>query len=247
MKKSGEIELVAGSGRRGFSGDGGLATDASLDNPGGVAVDEDRNVIIADTYNNRIRGVESGTGVIRTVAGGGTADPWKDNHPALMASLALPTGLAVDTAGNLSVGHSIAPLGHGRFRGIAGDVRRPRQPRNPLCKPRGDPRGARVVTRRATRAGPPGAPIPIAGTPRSARALALGRARRRWAGFGHRRPDGKAHPPGGAWARASGRARCCRIFRITLGSRMKAMTRIVPPPEQHKGSTSNTLARSRAH
>jgi len=59
MKKSGEISLIAGSGKKGFSGDGGLATDASLNNPQGVTVDAAGNVIVADTYNNRIRQVDA--------------------------------------------------------------------------------------------------------------------------------------------------------------------------------------------
>ncbi|HEY3175419.1 MAG TPA: hypothetical protein VGK94_06600 [Candidatus Polarisedimenticolia bacterium] len=114
LNKWGEISLVAGDGRRGLSGDGGLAVGASLDNPGGVAVDAAGNVIIADTYNNRIRRVDARTGIIRTVAGGGNEDPWKDNHPAIAASLALPTALAVDPEGNLLFTDS----GHFRVRKV---------------------------------------------------------------------------------------------------------------------------------
>lgn len=114
LNKSGEISLVAGNGRRGFSGDGGRAVDASLDNPGGVAVDAAGNVIIADTYNNRIRQVDARTGIIGTIAGGGKGDAWKDNYPALTASLAGPTGLAVDPEGNLLFTDS----GHFRVRKV---------------------------------------------------------------------------------------------------------------------------------
>ena len=57
----------------------------------------------------------------------------------------------------------------------------------------------------------------------------------------------KSHRAGGACARASGRVRCCRILRITTGSRMNATMRIVPPQRQRCGSTSNTLAINFAH
>jgi DNA-binding beta-propeller fold protein YncE len=106
MTKAGEIRLIAGSGRRGFGGDGGPAVDASLDNPGGVVEDLDANIVIADTYNNRIRRVDARTGIITTIAGGGTGDPWKDGFPALTASLAMPTALAVDPQGNLLLSDS---------------------------------------------------------------------------------------------------------------------------------------------
>ena len=58
---------------------------------------------------------------------------------------------------------------------------------------------------------------------------------------------GAGHRVGGAWARASGRGRCCRILRITPGSRITDTTRIIPPQGQLKGSTSNTFAIRRAH
>ena len=106
MTKAGEIRVVAGSGRRGFGGDGGPAVDASLDNPGGVVEDLDGNIVIADSYNNRIRRVDARTGIITTIAGGGARDPWKDGFPALTASLATPTALAMDPQGNLLLSDS---------------------------------------------------------------------------------------------------------------------------------------------
>ena len=114
MTRAGEIRLVAGCGRRGFSGDGGPAVDASLDNPGGVVEDLDGNVIIADSYNNRVRRVDARTGIITTIAGGGKGDPWKDGFLALTATLAMPTALAVDPEGNLLFSDS----GHFRVRRI---------------------------------------------------------------------------------------------------------------------------------
>jgi DNA-binding beta-propeller fold protein YncE len=106
MTKGGEIRLVAGSGQRGLAGDGGPAVDASLSYPGGVVEDLDGNVIIADSFNNRVRRVDAHTGIITTIAGGGTGDPWKDGSPALTASLANPTALAVDPQGNLLLSDS---------------------------------------------------------------------------------------------------------------------------------------------
>jgi sugar lactone lactonase YvrE len=114
MTKTGEVRLVAGCGRRGFSGDGGPAVEASLYSPGGVVEDLDGNVIIADSYNNRVRRVDARTGIITTIAGGGTADPWKDGFPALTATLAMPTALAVDPEGSLLLSDS----GHFRVRRI---------------------------------------------------------------------------------------------------------------------------------
>src|SRR5260370_9921496 len=62
------ITTVAGNGFGGFSGDGGLATSASLSFPNGVALDAAGNVFIADTQNHRIRKISAG-GIITTVAG----------------------------------------------------------------------------------------------------------------------------------------------------------------------------------
>jgi len=68
----GIITTVAGTGVQGFSGDGGPATAAQLNDPTGVAVDEAGNLYIADAENHRIRKVDTG-GIITTVAGTGVA------------------------------------------------------------------------------------------------------------------------------------------------------------------------------
>ena len=70
---TGIIRTVAGSGERGFAGDGGPATSAKLDGPLGVAVDASGNIFIADGHNRRVRRVDSATGIITTVAGGGNS------------------------------------------------------------------------------------------------------------------------------------------------------------------------------
>ena len=96
------INTVAGNGTAGFSGDGGPATSASLNNPLEVAVDAAGNLYIADRANNRIRKVDT-SGTITTVAGTGTAGFSGDGGPAISASLNRPFGMAVDSAGNLFI------------------------------------------------------------------------------------------------------------------------------------------------
>ena len=112
--RTGLLTLVAGNGTTGFSGDNGPATSAQLAYPSGVAVDSAGNVYIADTTNQRIRKVSNG--VITTVAGGGAS--FGDNGPATSAQLNTPTGVAVDSAGNLY----IADIGNQRVRRVSNGV-----------------------------------------------------------------------------------------------------------------------------
>ncbi len=105
VSANGIITTVAGNGTRGFSGDDGPATSASLFFPTGVAVDGAGNLFIADFGNQRIRKV-SANGTITTVAGNGTEDFSGDSGPATSASLALPHSVAVDGAGNLFIADS---------------------------------------------------------------------------------------------------------------------------------------------
>jgi uncharacterized protein (TIGR03437 family) len=97
----GTITTVAGNENNGFSGDGGPATRAWLNDPQGVAVDSAGNLYIADTDNNRIRKVSGGT--ITTVAGSENWGFSGDGGPATSASLNWPSGVAVDSAGNLYI------------------------------------------------------------------------------------------------------------------------------------------------
>jgi uncharacterized protein (TIGR03437 family) len=103
VSPNGIITTVAGNGVRGFSGDGGPATSASLNEPYGVAVDAAGKLYIADSFNARIRRVSPG-GIISTMAGNGTAGFSGDEGPAINASLSLPLGVAVDASGNLYIG-----------------------------------------------------------------------------------------------------------------------------------------------
>jgi sugar lactone lactonase YvrE len=101
---NGVITTVAGNGTFSYSGDGGPATSATLNNPTSVAVDPAGNLYIADLDNHRVRKVSNG--VITTVAGNGTQGFSGDNGPATSAELASPEGVAVDSAGNLYIADS---------------------------------------------------------------------------------------------------------------------------------------------
>ena len=102
VNTNGLIVTVAGTGTVGFSGDGGQATLANLDNPSGVAVDGSGNIYISDTDNNRIRRIGT-NGTITTIAGTGVAGATGDGGPALQATLSSPENLAFDSAGDLYV------------------------------------------------------------------------------------------------------------------------------------------------
>jgi len=102
---SGIITTVAGTNGAGYSGDGGAATNASLNDPSGVAVDASGNLFVVDTSNNRIRKVDT-SGIITTVTGtnnAGNGGVLGDGGPATNADLFGPTGVAVDAAGNLFI------------------------------------------------------------------------------------------------------------------------------------------------
>jgi sugar lactone lactonase YvrE len=100
---TGIISTVAGNGTGGYAGDGGAATSAKLDEPMGVSVDASGNIYIADTENSRIRKVTVSTGKITTVAGNGTAGYAGDGGAATSAKLAYPSGVAVDSFGNIYI------------------------------------------------------------------------------------------------------------------------------------------------
>lgn len=105
VNPSGIINTVAGNGSLGYYllgsiGDGGPATSAGFGPTGlfaGVAVDTSGNLYISDPGNKRVRKVDS-KGIITTFAGGGASDT-----PATKQTLGQPTGLAVDSAGNVYV------------------------------------------------------------------------------------------------------------------------------------------------
>jgi sugar lactone lactonase YvrE len=99
------ITTLAGSGLAGFAGDGGPATAAKLNDPQGVAVDDDGNVFIADRANRRVRKVTPG-GTISTVAGTGVSGSGGDGGPGTSAQLVAPESVATDINGNVFIADS---------------------------------------------------------------------------------------------------------------------------------------------
>jgi ABC-type amino acid transport substrate-binding protein/DNA-binding CsgD family transcriptional regulator/sugar lactone lactonase YvrE len=107
----GPMRRLAGSGTRGFAGDGGPASAASISEPRGLAIDQQGNVDFADSGNNRIRQIDR-RGVISTIAGSGALGFAGDSGPAPSASLAFPAAVSPDNQGNLL----IADTGNARVR-----------------------------------------------------------------------------------------------------------------------------------
>ncbi|MFP5043030.1 T9SS type A sorting domain-containing protein [Parasediminibacterium sp. JCM 36343] len=110
VDKKGIITTVAGTGAvgdgaGGYSGDGGLAVNARLSNPSGIIFDSKDNLYIADSYNNRIRKIDT-NGIISTIAGSGpigfgNGDFSGDGGLAVVAKLYSPIGIALDKNGNI--------------------------------------------------------------------------------------------------------------------------------------------------
>jgi sugar lactone lactonase YvrE len=94
------ILTIAGNGNIGFSGEGGLATDAQVYSPSGVAADKWGNIYIADRGNNVVQKIDT-NGILSRFAGNGSWGAGGDAGPAIAASLylAYSIGMAVDTAG----------------------------------------------------------------------------------------------------------------------------------------------------
>jgi hypothetical protein len=126
MAPSGSIQRVFGTGIRTGSidgeggdsrddlGDGRQAAAASLNFPTAIVIDAGGNSYVADKNNHRVRRVDGVTGIITTVAGTGAAGSSGDGGPATSAQVNLPSGLALDSAGNLY----IAEQGGNRVRKV---------------------------------------------------------------------------------------------------------------------------------
>ena len=114
VSKGGVISTVAGNGSAGYSGDGGAATSATLNQPEGLAVNSGGLLYIADTFNNRVR-VLALSGIIQTFAGTGLSSFSGDGGAPTAATFFLPTDVATDNGGNVY----IADYGNSRIRKVA--------------------------------------------------------------------------------------------------------------------------------
>jgi hypothetical protein len=123
---TGDIYTIAGTGRRGFSGSGGVATRTHLNTPEGVTADAAGNVVLTDTRKNRVQVVAASTGAfygqpmtaghLYTIPGFGRDGGFSgDGGPATQATLNMPQGVAVDAAGNVVV----TDTGNERVRVVA--------------------------------------------------------------------------------------------------------------------------------
>lgn len=103
VDRQGVISTVAGTGVAGYSGDGGPAVNAQLNMPYGILLDNEDNLLIADSDNNVIRKVGH-DGIIRTIAGSGERGFAGDGGPALAAKFDSPQSLAIDKDGRIYIG-----------------------------------------------------------------------------------------------------------------------------------------------
>jgi DNA-binding beta-propeller fold protein YncE len=109
-----QISTVAGCGRKGYSGDGGPATSAELNEPYEVRFDRNGDMVFVEMQNHVVRRVDRKTGVISTIAGVGQPGFGGDGGPATKASLRQPHSIAFDDEGTLY----IADIGNHRVRRI---------------------------------------------------------------------------------------------------------------------------------
>lgn len=126
LERSGRLTHIAGTGEGGFSGDGANAGNARLNAPHDLLFDKSGNLLIADTWNHRIRRIDR-SGIITTIAGNGKAAFAGDGGAATDASLNSPQGIALDGEGNLLIAdtwnHRIRRIDRdGRISTIAGTV-----------------------------------------------------------------------------------------------------------------------------
>lgn len=106
---AGTLHHVAGSGKQGFSGDGGSAKDATFNGPKGIAIGPAGHVYVVDTENQAIRKIDTKTNVITTVAGSGPAHRGGsgDGGPATQAELDRPHGICLSTDGSIYIGDTL--------------------------------------------------------------------------------------------------------------------------------------------
>ena len=104
--QTGIITTVAGTGTIGFSGDGGLATNAELNYPAGISIDATGNLYVSDYHNNRILKIDATTGIINTIVGSDVAGFYGDGRLATKAKLNGPQNTSIDANGNIYIADS---------------------------------------------------------------------------------------------------------------------------------------------
>ena len=121
------IYTAAGNHTAGYQGDGGAATSAEMKSPNCVAIDSSGNIYVAEWGNSVVRKIASATGLISTVAGTGVAGFSGDGGAATSAQLNRPSGIAVDSSGNLYIADGSnnrireVTASNGRINTIAGN------------------------------------------------------------------------------------------------------------------------------
>lgn len=115
VARDGKITTFAGTGEKGYSGDGGPATKAQLADPYEVRFDRAGNVYWVERLSHSVRKVDIKTGIITTVAGTGVAGFSGDGGPATKAQLSDPHSIGIDRAGDLY----IADVRNHRVRKVA--------------------------------------------------------------------------------------------------------------------------------
>lgn len=101
--EQGVVETFAGTGEPGFSGDGGAATEAQINNPRDLTMGPDGRLYFSDEKNHRVRAIDVDTGVIETIAGTGEPGYEGDEGSPKQAKLYEPSGLAFGPDGNLYI------------------------------------------------------------------------------------------------------------------------------------------------
>ncbi|MBP89317.1 MAG: hypothetical protein CMJ64_21825 [Planctomycetaceae bacterium] len=112
--KTGRLTTVAGCGKKGYTGDGGPATAAELNEPYEVRFDEAGNMYIVEMQNHLVRKVDAKSGIISTIAGTGEPGFEGDGGPAATAKFSRPHSIALDQSDGLYV----ADIGNHRIRRI---------------------------------------------------------------------------------------------------------------------------------
>ena len=106
VSTDGIITTVAGTGQRGFTGDGGPAVEARFAGPAAIAIDTQGNLYVADFANHRIRKITT-DGIITSIAGTGVSGYNGDGAPALESQIGEPCGVVVDPEGFVYIGDQV--------------------------------------------------------------------------------------------------------------------------------------------